>query len=200
MGLFIRDSLFLKYSVSILDSKSDGILWVLLLDQSCNQSITICICYLPPSNSSRGDISLEFFNTLRFQVSKYHDTGIVCICGDFNARVGSLIDTDSDTATSLPVRATLDNTVPNSHGRELIDFLRDVGTIILNGRGNSENNSFTYIGPNGSSVVDYCLIPIDKQHLFEDFKVLPIPEASTNFHIPVDCSSQITPSSYCPLN
>ena len=146
------------------------------------------ICYLPPSNSSRGDISLEFFNILRFQVSKYHDTGIVCICGDFNARVGSLIDTDSDTATSLPVRATLDNTVPNSHGRELIDFLRDVGMIILNGRGNSENNSFTYIGPNGSSVVDYCLIPIDKQHLFEDFKVLPILEASTNFHIPVDCS------------
>ena len=48
VGLFIRDSLFLKYSVSILDSKSDGILWVLLLDQSCNQSITIiCICYLP---------------------------------------------------------------------------------------------------------------------------------------------------------
>ena len=43
IGLFIRDSLFLKYSVSILDSKSDGILWVLLLDQSCNQPITICI-------------------------------------------------------------------------------------------------------------------------------------------------------------
>ena len=36
--------------------------------------------------------------------------------------------------------------------------------------------------------LDYCLIPIDKQHLFEDFKVLPILEASTNFHIPVDCS------------
>ena len=146
------------------------------------------LCYLPPNNSSRGDISLEFFNTLRFQVSKYHDTGIVCICGDFNARGGSQLDTDSDTATSLPVRATLDNTVPNSRGRELIDFLKDVGMIILDGRGNSENNSFTYIGPNGSSVVDYCLIPIDKQHLFEDFKVLPILEASTSFHIPVDCS------------
>ena len=91
VGLFIRDSLLLNYCVSVIDSKTEGILWALLLNRYDNQSITVCICYLPPSNSSRGDISLEFFNTLRYQVSKYHDTGVVCICGDFNARVGSLI-------------------------------------------------------------------------------------------------------------
>ena len=65
VGLFIRDSLFLKYSVSILDSISDSILWVLLLDQSCNQSITICICYLPPSNSSRGGHLIRVFQYLK---------------------------------------------------------------------------------------------------------------------------------------
>ena len=35
----------LKYSVSILDSKTEG---VLLLDRSCNQSITICMLPAPP--------------------------------------------------------------------------------------------------------------------------------------------------------
>ena len=65
--------------------------------------ITNLLLYAFATYSSRGDISLEFFNTLRYQVSKYHDTGVVCICGDFNARVGSLLDIDpnSDT-TPLP--------------------------------------------------------------------------------------------------
>ena len=185
--LVCRHSFSRLITVSVLDDKSEGILWVLL--QTPNQSISLCVCYLPPSNSSRGDISLEFFNNLRLHVSKYQDSGLLCICGDFNARIGSLVDTDIEfVPDSLPNRVIIDTATPNTHGRELIDFLKDVGMVVLNGRGPSSNDSFTYIGTNGSSVVDYCLVPIEQWHVFEHFSVLPPLEVSHRFQISVDCS------------
>ena len=141
-------------------SKTEGILWVLLLDQAFQHSITLRVCYLPPCNSSRGDISLEFFNNLRLQVSKYQDSGLLCICGDFNARIGSLVDIDIEAvADSVPKRVILDTASPNTHGKELIEFVRDVGMVVLNGRGSSNNDSFMFISTNGSSVVDYLSHP-----------------------------------------
>ena len=89
---------------------------------------------------------------------------------------------------SVPNREILDTAPPNTHGKELIEFLRDVGMVILNGRGSSTNDSFTFIGTNGSSVVDYCLIPIEQWHLFGPFSVISSLDVSHRFHIPVDCS------------
>ena len=94
------------------------------------------------------------------------------------------MDTDIEfVPDSLPNRVIVDTAAPNTHGKELIDFLRDVGMVVLNGRGPSSNDSFTYIGTNGSSVVDFCLVPIEQWHLFEHFSVLPPLEASHRFHI-----------------
>ena len=87
-GLLVKDTLFHKFTC-VLDNKSEGIL---LLDQASQYSISLCVCYLPPCNSSRGDISPEFFTNLRLQVSKYQDSGLLCICGDFNTHIGSLVD------------------------------------------------------------------------------------------------------------
>ena len=70
---------------------------------------------------------VEFFNNLKLQVSKYQDSGLLCICGDFNAHIGSLVDIDIEAvADSVPKRVILDATSPNSHGKELIEFVRDV--------------------------------------------------------------------------
>ena len=185
----MKDTVFHKFTVSVLDNKSEGILWALLLDQASQHSISLCVCYLPPSNSSRGDISLEFFSNLRLQVSKYQGTGLLCICGDFNARIGSLADIDLEAvADSVPKRVTLDTAPPNTHGKELIEFVRDVGMVVLNGRGSSNNDSFTFISTNGSSVVDYCLIPIEQWNLIGPFSVVSPLDVSHRFHIPVDCN------------
>ena len=83
------------------------------------------------------------------------------------------MDTDIETVSdSVPNREILDTAPPNTHGKELIEFLRDVGMVILNGRGSSTNDSFTFIGTNGSSVVDYCLIPIEQWYLFGPFSYM----------------------------
>jgi len=55
-------------------------------------------------------------------------TQVCCICGYFNAHIGSLVDTNIEFVPDfLPNRAIIDTAVPNTHGREFIDFLRDVG-------------------------------------------------------------------------
>ena len=48
--------------------------------------------------------------------------------------------------------------------------------------------TFTFISTNGSSVVDYCLIPIEQWNLIRPLSVLSPLEVSHRFHIPVDCS------------
>jgi len=62
VGILIKDSLFNKYSIDIVDKNYEDIIWV-----SCTQTkdpyqvLYICVCYLPPASSSRGDKSHECF-------------------------------------------------------------------------------------------------------------------------------------------
>ena len=124
VGILIKDSLFNKYSIDIVDKNYEDIIWV-----SCTQTkdpdqvLYICVCYLPPASSSRGDKSHEFFDILKQQILQFQVNGEIIICGDFNARIGNLNDNLGNTEP-VPQRECLD-TVINSHGRQLVDFLRD---------------------------------------------------------------------------
>lgn len=96
------------------------------------------------------------------------------ILGDLNSRVGNLQDfvvDDNYTLRNqnlLPEEYTTDMFLPkksedsvvNTNGRLLIDFLTETGLRIANGRIGSDQNigAFTFVGANGSSVVDYCIV------------------------------------------
>ena len=54
------------------------------------KKILFCVCYLPPAGSSRGDTSLQFFDSLISQTYWFQNLGNLFICRDFNARCGSL--------------------------------------------------------------------------------------------------------------
>ena len=56
------------------------------------EDFVLCACYLPPTGSSRGDTSLQFFDSLISQTYRFQNLGNLFICGDFNARCGSLKD------------------------------------------------------------------------------------------------------------
>ena len=101
----------------------------------------ICVGYLPPSNSSRGNQTQEFFDTLKSLIIDNYHLGPFLICGDFNARCGNLPDISSD---SVPKRAAIDLTV-NQAGRELTDTLRALQLCILNGRFSNANDGFTSV-------------------------------------------------------
>ena len=58
----------------------------------------------------------------------------------------------------------------NKEGERLCDFLIDTDCCILNGR-NCAKNDYTFIGSQGSSVVDYCFVPYESLDNFSNFRV-----------------------------
>ena len=159
MGIIVKDNLLSWYSISIIDSQFEGIIWLqfIHLDASIAQDFCICVCYLPPSNSCRGDNASEFFAHLNSTIYSFQNIGPFCICGDLNARCGTLSDICVESHISN--RHSIDNSAPNSHGKCLIDFLKATGLCMLNGR-SPKGNEYTSISSKGLAMVDYCFVPI----------------------------------------
>ena len=61
----IKDTLIHTYQVAEIEEKYEGILWLQLKHKSNNTLIGMCVCYLPPATSSRGDFSQEYIDTLK---------------------------------------------------------------------------------------------------------------------------------------
>ena len=95
----------------------------------------------------------------------------VIILGDHNARTGKLLDTNIQIAQSsfklemlttgnetleLPSRLSCDKEV-NQNGRYLIEFCKESGFKIANGRIKGINDGLTYVGNMGGSTIDYAL-------------------------------------------
>ena len=103
--------------------------------------------------------------------------------GDFNARVGNRNDFVTDdnikyinflpddyvTDTELP-RKSQDNGV-NSNGLVLLDFLKQSGLRIANGRVCGDAGACTFVGNRGSSLVDYCIVNPEMLQNFTSFYV-----------------------------
>ena len=83
----------MTFYVSILDIPKEGIMWLEFIHKTVDISFKTCVCYLPPSNSTRGVDSEEFLNNLVTQIAEYQsDTQPFLICGDFNARCADIPD------------------------------------------------------------------------------------------------------------
>ena len=99
VGMLVKDKVYNKFKVNVVNTSYEGILWV-KFEHRDNPQVTflVCVCYLPPSRSSRGDTSQEFL---------YSNLGPVCICRDLHARCGDHQDI-SDSEAFIP------NTCPRS--------------------------------------------------------------------------------------
>ena len=109
------------------------------------------------------------------------------ICGDFNARIGNLNEYLDNKTEVLPQREVLDNKI-NTHGRQLVDFLRDSNMIVLNGRGKKEKDDFTVLSTIGKSVVDYVIIQAEHFTKYNSFEVTPVIDILERFDILPDSS------------
>ena len=102
-----------------------------------------------------------------------------------NSRIGQHCDyVTEDYATHMDVlpddyvpdlkipRKSQDNTV-NSNGQLLLDFLKQSGLRIANGRVCEDRDvgAYTFVGSRGSSLVDYCIANVDLFELFVSFYV-----------------------------
>lgn len=94
VGFLVKNTLLAHFLASVLDSTFEGILWIKLqhrVDQDL--CLHMCLCYLPPENTTRGNIAQQFFDNLLAQVYLHYDECTpMLITGDFNARIDSKQD------------------------------------------------------------------------------------------------------------
>ena len=85
-GVLVANHVLESFSVNTYNKSFEDILHVYY---SLVHSTTfgVCVAYLPPSNSSRGNKSLEFVNVMQMLVIRLHLFDNFTICGDFNADV-----------------------------------------------------------------------------------------------------------------
>ncbi len=73
--MLVKESVFDRFSVDIVDKNHKDILWIACTQISNPEKIVfICVCYLPPA-SSRENQSHDVFDILRSQCVKYQDKG-----------------------------------------------------------------------------------------------------------------------------
>ena len=130
----------------------EDILWIRLGHREGGRDLVIGACYVPPDSSSRGRNSEETLLKLEEQIHKFSTLGTMMMCGDFNARCGSLREEND----ALPARVELDE-VKTHQGEILMNLVDSPGLCIVNGRVGKVG--FTCVSGRGRSVVDYCLLP-----------------------------------------
>lgn len=125
-----------------------------ILIASGNDTLRIIPVYLNGNNWA------EELNNLESLLSDVYTERIIVV-GDLNARTSNFQVIDDDLLkvnSKLIQNRQSQDTIINSNGRKLLDFCERFSLTILNGRFETESNGeFTYIGPRGSSVIDYCL-------------------------------------------
>ena len=124
VGVFFCNAILNNWTVSVLDSETEDILWLKVDCRGGHSSIVLAVCYLPPMNSCRDVDVYGVLSVLAEQVARYSQLGTVVLCGDFNARCGYLQE------GTIP-RTTIDGT-KNEQGEALVEFLKDADLCLVN--------------------------------------------------------------------
>ena len=202
VGFLVSDDTLSKFEANTIDDRYEGILWI-RLDSKCDDtlSVVLCVCYLPPEGSSRGNSAQEFYDNLLGQVYMYYDGSPLYLLGDYNGRIGNKKDFNT-AIESLPTRSVIDNNT-NKYGEYLIDFLIDAKCCVVNGRGDTQCDNFTSIlSSKGRSVVDYILAPYSQLNDITDFKVITMTECIDVYSVPMSARAKLPDHSLvtCTVN
>ena len=75
VGFLIRNGLLNHFNVCELNSAFEGILWLSLKSKTDSVNFNICVCYLPPLNSSRQIDAQKFYDCLLANIYEYQNHG-----------------------------------------------------------------------------------------------------------------------------
>ena len=190
IALYVRQSFF-RYCF-LLEKDCDDIIWIKIEGQLFHLSddLYLCLCYIIPSTSSRESlVEIDVLERItNFIIKIANDTNNcynVLICGDFNRRIGyqkdyvifdndaniDILPLDYEIDTIIP-RFSQDNTI-NTNGRKLLDFCRQNGLRVVNGRVGADKGVgiYTYVGSTGCSVIDYVIVNSSLLDVFSTFHV-----------------------------
>ena len=182
MSVYIKNTITANISRAILSSPVDW--YILQLDW---YQLVIGFIYNPPISSNFSNS--EVFEEMKTDVEEWKERGIdnIIIIGDLNSRVGAVSDQVFEGKVydhinepipeffernpEVPDRVNRDLVV-NQNGLKLIDFLKEVSMIIVNGRkAGDEQGQFTYLSERGSSAIDLCLTSYQTYFQINSFRV-----------------------------
>ena len=139
-----------------------------------DKDVNMFACYIPPYNSPYWNVSvngygLDLIENCIFDVCVKEPDCHLILCGDFNARTGT--SNLSDTTGDFEVLSAGDKEAycrtsqdegRNVFGDQLIELCEMIECLILNGlREIRLDDSCTYIGTAGSSLIDYYIMSKD---------------------------------------
>ena len=172
---------------------SDDVLWLKLDGSLFNLSVDVflCLVYNVPEGSSRQGLldNINLFDGLSDHMVHINNlTNNRCqflVCGDFNARTSDFPDyvqddnedhihvLPDDYSTDTPLKRVSEDRGFNRYGSELLDFCKQTGLRILNGRAGVDGNvgKCTYVGSSGRSLVDYVIASQQIFSLIDTFVV-----------------------------
>lgn len=131
------------------------------------------ILFVYLSGSSESEWGRDFEDLKNF-IDKFMFNRNFILVGDCNCRIA-----DEQT---IPEQITLESKIRtirvskdlalNRKGRLFLDFCADNNLVIVNGRTNGDlGGEYTFLGPNGSSVIDYCCVSVNSLPVFKNFSV-----------------------------
>ncbi|XP_067121862.1 uncharacterized protein, partial [Centruroides vittatus] len=141
--------------------------------------VGIVLIYLAPSSDKK-----LILNEVQKTIDQWSNVvNLWLIGGDFNARIGELMDTKSIKRNNINnKRISKDKTV-NADGRILLDFAQVNEFFILNGRLMGDIPAeFSFVSPMGKSIVDYIIC---SEFLIEQCNALSVLDKDDSDHFPV---------------
>lgn len=128
----------------------------------------------------------ELEELLQIYSELYKEASII-VGGDYNARIADKGTCDEN---QLPVKGLFANkresldSVFNSRGRDLIDFCEKNELFIINGRFPGDwPSQFTYVGAQGTSVIDIAVCNVKALYKIKDFNVSQ--QLTKSDHLPI---------------
>ena len=210
IGILIRTELLQNKSITIIKN-SDFVVWV-KIKQTVGGDIYLGAIYIPPLDSTSTITSFQdnnAYHLIQDDITHFSTLGHVTLCGDFNARIGTLQDfivmpgSDKDNVVDcIPSkfnshleflnypRYSEDSKV-NRYGKDLIELCKSSDLRIMNGYFNSDNTTgtFTCYTANGKSLIDYLICDVYCYHKLSKFEIDPL--TSDSDHRPLIFSFKI---------
>ena len=196
VGIFIKESLYNVYDISILDSSYDGILSMLFKDKVTSYSFAVYCCYLPPETSPYGRDNTAFFTHLLSLIYLHNYVDCCFLAGDLNARISSKPDT-IDIVDLIPDRETIDESF-NKHGEAFLEFLLESRMIVTVGRVPG-NLDFSSVSGRGKALVDWFAVPQENLDKCVSCDVIPLNEIIVKGDFQSLISNNCKPSDHSPI-
>ena len=195
LGIFIKTDIC--NGVTVLEKKREFIVWLKLSKSffKVERDIYVGSVYIPPEGSLY--VYDGMYEEIQHDILAFPEDSEVLLVGDYNARTNTCADfissggnngeladilsannaafhqIDELYTENLLTRYSMDKCHVNLHGRDLLEFCKGAGFLIVNGRIGEDRGigEFTRVDTTGSNLVDYVICSPTLFKQFGSFKV-----------------------------